>query len=138
MKFDGTALKRITTTPGTHSINMSPNAKYFVDSWSSTTQPRQVELWSTATGKLRTLEANEQTTQWLATHDYAPTEAFVRFTTSDGATIDASVIKPVPFDPAKKYPVVFTVYGGPGSQGVFNASARRAGASGSRRTATSS
>ena len=34
--------------------------------------------------------------------------------------IDASMVKPTPFDPTKKYPVVFAVYGGPGSQGVYN------------------
>lgn len=120
VKFDGTGLTRITTTPGRHSINMSPNTEYFIDSWSSTTQPRQVELWSTATGKLRTLEANDRTTQWLAVHEYSAPEMFT-FTTSDGVKIDASMIKPTPFDPTKRYPVVFTIYGGPGSQGVYNA-----------------
>jgi len=30
------------------------------------------------------------------------------------------MVKPMPFDPSKKYPVVFTIYGGPGSQGVYN------------------
>ncbi len=109
VKFDGSALRRITTAPGTHTIDMAPNAKYFIDSWSSTTRPRQVELWSTgdagtgAPRKLRTLETNEATTQWLATHEYAPTE-LITFTTSDGVTLDASVIKPVPFDPAQEVP----------------------------------
>jgi dipeptidyl-peptidase-4 len=120
VKFDGTALKRITTTPGTHAINMSPNTKFFIDTWSSTTQPRQVELWSTTSGKLRTLEDNAPTKQWLATHDYAPTE-LAKVRTSDGTSLDVSLVKPTPFDPAKKYPVVFAVYGGPGSQGVYNA-----------------
>ncbi len=119
IRFDGTGLKRITTTPGRHSINMSPNTQYFIDTWSSTTQPRQVELWSTATGKLRTMESNAATTSWLASHTYSPAEPFT-FTTSDGVKIDASMVKPVPFDPAKKYPVVFTIYGGPGSQAVYN------------------
>jgi dipeptidyl-peptidase 4 len=119
IKFDGSGMKRITTTPGRHSINMSPNAQYFVDSWSNTTQPRQVELWSTATGKLRTLEANDGTRQWLATHEYSPTELF-SFTTSDGVKLDASMIKPTPFDPSRKYPVVFAIYGGPGAQGVYS------------------
>ncbi|HEX7019249.1 MAG TPA: S9 family peptidase [Gemmatimonadaceae bacterium] len=117
--FDGTGMRRITTTAGTHRINMSPNAKYFIDSWSSTTQPRQVELWSTTNGKLRALETNAQTTAWLATHEYRPVELFA-FTTSDGVKIDASIIKPTPFDSTKKYPVVFTIYGGPGSQGVYD------------------
>jgi dipeptidyl-peptidase-4 len=120
VRMDGTGLRRITTAPGTHSINMAPNTKYFIDSWSSTTQPRQVELWSTASGKLRTLESNDAAKQWLATHEYAPTE-LVHFTTSDGAKVDASVVRPVPFDSTKRYPVVFTVYGGPGSQGVYDA-----------------
>jgi dipeptidyl-peptidase-4 len=119
VKFDGTGLTRITTVPGRHAINMAPNARYFIDTWSSITQPRHVELWSTAKGKLRTMEDNAATTQWLATHAYSPAETFT-FTTSDGVKIDASMIKPVPFDPTKKYPVVFTIYGGPGSQGVYN------------------
>ena len=119
VKFDGTGLKRITTTAGRHSINMSPNARYFIDTWSSTTQPREVELWSTTSGKLRIMEANAQTTQWLAGHAHSQTELF-NFTTSDGVKIDASMIKPMNFDPSKRYPVVFTIYGGPGSQGVYN------------------
>jgi dipeptidyl-peptidase-4 len=116
--FDGSGLTRVTTTPGRHDINMSPNAQYFIDSWSSTTEPRQVELWSSAAGKLRTMESNGATTQWLATHQYVAPEIF-SFTTSDGVKIDASMIKPPSFDPAKKYPVVFAIYGGPGSQGVY-------------------
>jgi len=119
VSFDGSDLRRVTTTSGLHSIDMSPNTQYFIDRWSSTTQPRQVELWSTASGKLRTMEANEETTRWLATHEYSPVELF-SFTTSDGVKLDASLIKPIPFDPAKKYPVVFTIYGGPGSQGVYD------------------
>jgi dipeptidyl-peptidase-4 len=119
IKFDGTGLKRLTTAPGRHSINMSPNAKYFIDTWSSTTHPKAVDLWAVAGGKLRALETNAPTTQWLATHEYSPTTMF-SFKTSDGAKIDASMIRPSAFDPTKKYPVVFAIYGGPGSQGVYN------------------
>ena len=50
---------------------------------------------------------------------YAPTEIST-FTTSDGVKIDYSMIKPIPFDPSKKYPVIFAVYGGPGSQAVYD------------------
>jgi dipeptidyl-peptidase-4 len=122
VKFDGSGLTRMTTTPGRHQINMAPNTKYFIDTWSSTTHPKEVDLYAvtgTAARKLRTLEANEQVTQWVASHEYAPTE-LQSFTTSDGVKIDYSVIKPIPFDPSKKYPVVFAVYGGPGSQGVYD------------------
>jgi len=119
IKFDGTGLTRITTAPGRHSINMSPNARYFIDTWSSIAQPKQVELWSTTRGKLRTMDANAQTAEWLAGHAHSPTELF-HVTTSDGVTLDASMIKPFGFDPSTRYPVVFTIYGGPGSQDVYN------------------
>lgn len=119
VKFDGSGLRRITTAAGRHEINMSPDARHFIDSWSSTAQPRQVELWSTTNGKLRTIEPNAATVDWLATHEYHAPELFT-FTTSDGVKIDASMIKPASFDQSKRYPVVFAIYGGPGSQGVFD------------------
>jgi dipeptidyl-peptidase-4 len=119
VKLDGTGLERVTTTAGRHSIDMAPDASSFIDTWSSTTHPQQVDLWSTASGKLRTLEGNDDATAWLASHVYSPAEPF-RFKTSDGVTLDASIIKPIPFDSTKKYPLVFTIYGGPGSQDVFN------------------
>ncbi len=120
VKFDGSGQRRITTAPGNHRIDMSPNAAYFIDRWSSVTQPTQVELWSTATrSKMRTMEDNAAVTQWLATHEYSPAEPF-SFTTSDNVRIDASMIKPIGFDSTKKYPVIFAVYGGPGSQQVYD------------------
>jgi dipeptidyl-peptidase-4 len=98
---------------------MAPNARFFIDRWSSLTQPKQVEVWSPERGRLRTLEANPQVTQWVAAHTYSPAEIF-SFTTSDGVRVDASMIKPVPFDPTRRYPVVFDIYGGPGSQQVYD------------------
>jgi dipeptidyl-peptidase 4 len=120
IKFDGTGLRRITTAEGRHQIDMSPNATYFIDRYSSVRQPRQVELWSVANGqKLRTMENNSSVNTWLATHAYSPAEIF-SFTTSDGVHVDGNMVKPVPFDPNKHYPVIFSIYGGPGSQQVFD------------------
>jgi len=119
IRFDGTNQRRITTVEGTHRINMSPSATYFIDRYSSLGQPTQIELWTAAGQKLRTMESNPAVTNWLATHAYSPAEIF-SFTTSDGTRIDGSIIKPIPFDPNKRYPVVFDIYGGPGSQQVYN------------------
>lgn len=122
VRFDGTSPRRITETQGTHSINMSPDAKFFLDSWSNTRQPRQVEMWATTpTGgrMLRTMEDNAAVTQWFATHAYAPTE-LASFTTSDGQRLDFSMVRPPDFDSTRRYPVVFTIYGGPGSQAVYD------------------
>lgn len=119
IRFDGTGKRRITTAAGTHGIDMSPNAKYYIDRWSSTTQPLQVELWATGSRMLKKIEDNAQTTQWLAGHAYSAPQLF-SFTTSDSVKIDAVMYRPVPFDSTKRYPVVFTVYGGPGSQAVYD------------------
>jgi len=119
IRFDGTNQRRITTAEGNHRINMSPSATYFIDRYSSLKQPTQVELWTASGQKLRTMENNSAVTTWLATHAYSPAEIF-SFTTSDGAKIDASIVKPIPFDPSKRYPVIFDIYGGPGSQQVYN------------------
>jgi dipeptidyl-peptidase-4 len=117
--FDGSGERRITTTEGNHRIDMSPTATYFIDRYSSVHQPTQVELWSAAGQKLRTMESNAAVTNWLATHAYSPAEIF-SFTTSDGTHIDANMVKPIPFDPNKRYPLVLDVYGGPGSQQVYD------------------
>jgi dipeptidyl-peptidase-4 len=119
IRFDGTNKRRITTAEGNHRINMSPSATYFIDRYSSLKQPTQVELWTAAGQKLRTMENNAQVTTWLATHAYSPAEIF-SFTTSDGTRVDGSIVKPIPFDPNKRYPVIFDIYGGPGSQQVYD------------------
>ena len=120
IRFDGKNKKRLTQTPGRHLFNMSPNGKYYIDAWSNVTTPRQVELWSVAPKKLTTFENNAAVVTWTASHEYSPTELF-KFTTSDGVTLDGSMIKPPDFDAAKKYPVIVSIYGGPGSQEVYNA-----------------
>ncbi|HUQ99923.1 MAG TPA: prolyl oligopeptidase family serine peptidase, partial [Gemmatimonadaceae bacterium] len=119
IRFDGSNLQRITTTEGRHKIDMSPSATFFIDRYSSVHQPTQVDLWAAPGQKLRSWETNSATTAWLASHAYSPAEIF-SFTTSDGVRVDGSMIKPVPFDSNKKYPVIFSIYGGPGSQQVFN------------------
>jgi dipeptidyl-peptidase-4 len=117
--FDGKHERRLSTGDGVHEIDMSPNTKYYIEDYSSIASPGVVDLWTTGGKKLRTLVDNHAVHEWLATHAYSAPELF-SFTTSDGARLDGSMVKPVPFDSTHKYPVVFAVYGGPGSQGVFD------------------
>lgn len=119
VRFDGSHPRRLTTPAGTHLIDLSPDTRYYIDRWSSVTTPRQVELWATGGKMLKKLEDNAKVTAWAASHAYSPNTLF-RFTTSDGVTLDGSLVLPVPFDSTKRYPLVFAVYGGPGSQEVYN------------------
>jgi dipeptidyl-peptidase-4 len=117
--FDGSGKTRLTQTTGTHSIDMSPDTRYYIDRWSATDQPRQVELWATGQSMLKKMEDNAGVTGWLASHLYSPTEIF-SFTASDGQKLDGSIVRPPDFDPSRRYPVIFSIYGGPGSQQVYN------------------
>ncbi len=116
---DGKNKRRLTTVPGKHIVDFSPNGQYFIDKYSNVSTPTQVELRDTKGQLIKALETNKTVSDYVASHAYAPKE-LTNFTTSDGQKIDISVIKPLDFDPVKKYPVVMDVYGGPGSQSVYN------------------
>ena len=107
--------ERLTTEAGWHDISMSPDYTYFTDSWSNLTTPRVVDL-CTADGKT---VANLLTAE-DPTLDYAYTEISLGTVKSADGKYDNyyRLIKPLNFDPSKKYPVIVYVYGGPHSQMV--------------------
>jgi len=119
--FDGTGKRRLTREAGTHSIDMAPSTEYYVDSWSSRSQPRTVELWTTADDgrQVAVLEANAQVREYERTHAYSPLELF-SFTTSYGVELDGAMIRPPDFDATQPHPVMVAVYGGPGAQDVYD------------------
>jgi dipeptidyl-peptidase 4 len=121
VRFDGTEKTRLTRPRGNHGINMSPNTRFYIDRWSNTETPRQVEVWTTADGgrRLATLEDNAPVRELVRAHVYSPMELF-RFTTSDGVELDGSMIRSPDFDPTRPHPVVLSIYGGPGSQQVYD------------------
>ena len=117
--IDGKNKRRLTTIPGRHTINFSPNGQYFIDKYSNVSTPTQVELRDTKGQLVKALETNKKVADYVANHDYAPKE-LASFTTSDGQKIDISIIKPIGFNPTNKYPIVMDIYGGPGAQSVYN------------------
>lgn len=121
VKFNGKSKRKVTEEPGRHSITMGPNGRYYIDRYSNVDTPTQVELWTTENrGKMiKKLEDNESVSEHIRDHVYAPRELF-SFTTSDGQKLDGYLIKPIDFDPEKEYPLLLSIYGGPGSQGVYN------------------
>jgi dipeptidyl-peptidase 4 len=130
---DGKNKRRLTQTPGRHQVNFAPGVAtsgtadktgpglYYIDRYSNTTTPTQVELWDTKGTRIKVLENNSRVTDFVGKNAIA-TKELVNFTTSDGQKIDISVIKPVDFDGTggKKYPVLVDIYGGPGAQSVYN------------------
>jgi dipeptidyl-peptidase-4 len=119
INFDGSGKQKLSQANGFHSINMSPDTKYYIDSYSNISTPTHVGLFDNTGKQLKMLEDNQAVTNFLNTHAYSAPELF-KVKTTDGVTLDAYMIKPFNFDPAKKYPVVFTVYGGPESHSIYN------------------
>jgi dipeptidyl-peptidase-4 len=115
--FDGKRAVRLTQTAGMHSVSMSPNCEYYLDSESSLNSPRQRTLHR-KDGKQTAvyMEADRSATEEL---QILPTE-IVKVTASDGALLYARLIKPAGFSPDKKYPAIVMIYGGPGLQTVQN------------------
>lgn len=120
IKLDGKALKRLTPFEGTNFINSSPNLKYFIITNSSVKSVSKTFLIDENGKILDTLINNENLEKTLSEYKISTPE-FITFTTSDGVVLNAIMIKPVDFDPQKKYPVLFYNYSGPGSQIVRNA-----------------
>jgi dipeptidyl-peptidase 4 len=118
IRLDGSDMKRLSTTAGTHRINFSPTANYFIDSWSDLNTPAQMRLYD-ATGKLLRV-VNENKVDALKNYKLGKAE-LMQVKTRDGFAMEALMIKPSDFDPAKKYPVISFTYGGPHAPQVRNA-----------------
>ncbi len=117
VKLDGTGLKRVTTGEGSHNLEVSPDSKLFIDSWSEVNTPTQARLYD-ADGKLVRVVAEDKVDE-LRQYKLGTTE-FVQVKTRDGFTMEAMMIKPPNFDRAKKYPVLEFTYSGPHAPQVKN------------------
>lgn len=102
---------------GTHSYEISPNGKYALHNFSNYyTRPAQ-ELVSLPDHKPLNAE-NDISKIVSAEAKKASSVEFLKITTEDGVELDGWMVKPARFDPSKKYPVVFYVYGEPAAQTV--------------------
>lgn len=119
VQLDGKGKKLLSPAKGTHSINMSPDHRFFIDYHTTADSPVTVTLNEAGGKTLKVLEDNKALKDRLATFALG-TKEFFTFPTVDGTFLNGYLIKPADFDPNKKYPVLMYVYGGPGSQNVLN------------------
>jgi dipeptidyl-peptidase-4 len=119
---DPKKIDRISQEAGVHSITMSPDAGFYVDNFTSTSQPPKVSLHA-ANGKVlaqlleNRLNAQHPDAPYLADNSVPE---FGTLTAADGQTLYYRLFKPLHFDPAKRYPAIVDVYGGPGVQRVLD------------------
>jgi dipeptidyl-peptidase-4 len=117
VKLDGGEIKRLTKAPGDHRVNISPDGKYFIDTWSNDSTPTKVALYDIDGRKIRMLDTNPVYKR--QEYKFGAYEQF-QIETSDGFLLEASLIKPPDFKLNKKYPVWFMTYGGPHSPTIRN------------------
>src|SRR5882757_2646575 len=115
--LDGTGLERVTKQEGVHTVQLSPDASAFVDSYSNAITPPQ--QWASKLDESAPIALNENKVAELAEYKLSPPE-FLRVKTHDGMDLNAWIIKPANFDAVKKYPVLIYTYGGPHAQVVMN------------------
>lgn len=108
--------RKVTQTSGTHSAKVAYDGKYILDTYTSITVSRQIELLD---DKGQTEEVLLEAKNPLADYKLGETE-ILEFKNEDDISLFGRLIKPVDFDPAKRYPVIIYVYGGPHSQLVTN------------------
>jgi len=107
--MDGSNFKVLTAGDGSHTVQLSPEKKYFLDTWSRVDLPYQFELRERETGK----SVGMLFKNIAPKIDYPLPERFVA-KGRDGVTdIYGIFYRPRSFDPNKKYPVIENIYAGP-------------------------
>ncbi len=118
--LDGKNKVRLSQNTGTNAATFSPNFQYYINTFSSASQPTTYTLNEAKVGKqVQVIENNESLASKLKSYNLPDKEYFV-LKTAKGNELNAWMIKPKDFDPTKKYPVFMYQYSGPGSQQVNN------------------
>ncbi len=113
-------LKTLKRTPidngkGVHRAKLSEDGLYVIDTWQEPTVPNRCAVTNTKTGKSIDLAtAPDPWEGW-----YQPLFENGSIKAADGSTdLYWRMVKPMDFDPDKKYPTVIYVYGGPHAHNV--------------------
>ena len=123
VKLDGTDLKPLTDTSkeGFYSVSFSSGASYALLNYDGPNIPWQ-KVMSTPSSAINyeaVLETNERLADMAKKHGL-PTEIYSTVTI-DGFKLQVVERRPPHFNEKKKHPVLFYLYGGPGSQTVNKA-----------------
>ena len=117
VSLDGKRKKRLSDRAGTNSATFSSDFSYFILEHSTLNSPAFISLNNSSGKQIRVLEDNARLTTTLRQYNFSPAN-FFQLKTTEGTDLNGYMIRPADFNPARKYPVMMYVYGGPGSQSV--------------------
>ncbi len=115
-------VSRITEPGYNHQVELSKDKKYFIDRNSSAMEPASVFLRK-ITGETQALLESNTLDNTHPFYPYSKSRGEVEFgelKAEDGQTLHYRLIKPTGISDNEVYPVLITVYGGPGVQRVVN------------------
>jgi dipeptidyl-peptidase-4 len=125
--FTGKKIYQLSQTKGWHRAVFNNDLTQYYDYYSTINTPQVVTLNKLSWDKKKELTStmvkvvndNSALKTKMDQYDLSRAE-FIRVPNSKGDTLNGWMLKPVNFDPNKKYPLLFCNYGGPGSQQVSN------------------
>ena len=105
---------------GQHAYQISSDAKYAIHTFQNTTTPSKISLINLQDHTtIRVLEGNEELANKIAALELGQ-KKFVKLDIGE-VVLDAWLLTPSDLDPAKKYPIIFFVYGEPANATVQDA-----------------
>jgi dipeptidyl-peptidase-4 len=107
------SVTRVTREAGTHQPTFATDSSAFVDLFSTAMTPPRQDLIRMDGKRVAAIDENKVAE--LAEYHFPPVE-FLNVAANDGTKLYAMMMKPPNFDPARKYPVLIYVYGGPQAQ----------------------
>ena len=119
IKISGKGKRTLQGTKGTNGAAFSKKGSFYIHSYSDESTPPVYTLYQTI--------KNKPVRELLNNKDLLKTLSYFHFSDKEFSTIEINgfnlnmwMIKPVNFNPKKKYPVLMFQYSGPGSQQVAN------------------
>jgi dipeptidyl-peptidase 4 len=117
--LDGKKKTRLSKQDGTNNGDFSSTFSYYIHRWSNINTPPRITVDKANGEEVRGVQDNAKL-KGLLTEYTVSKASFFSFRTSDNVELNGWMLKPAGFDSTRKYPVLFTLYGGPGSQTVLN------------------
>ena len=115
--FNGKSLEKISGPSGVHKIYFNEPGSMYLDVYSDSDSPPTLAIHNKQGSVLHTLI--DERPEIISDYGLQTPELFT-ISTSDGFMMPAQILKPKGFNPSKKYPVIFHVYGGPSAPTVFD------------------
>jgi dipeptidyl aminopeptidase/acylaminoacyl peptidase len=112
VNFDGTGLTALTSADANHTVTFSPDGRFYVDTWSRVDLAPVSQLRRASDGAVL-LDLERADASALAAAGWRAPESFVAKARDGTTDIYGVIVRPTNFDPARKYPVIESIYAGP-------------------------